>query len=74
MSEVLGRTIEAREISFEEWVAQAHVPEGPFRDGMRLMYADYGRYGFPGGNALVLRSILEREPRTLQAFFAEQPT
>lgn len=72
MSQVLGRTIEPREISFEEWVAQAHVPEGPFRDGMRRMYADYDQYGFPGGNALVLRAILQREPRTLQAFFEEQ--
>jgi uncharacterized protein YbjT (DUF2867 family) len=73
MSEVLARTIEPRQISFEDWVVQAHVPEGPFRDGMRLMYADYDRYGFPGGNALVLRSILQREPRTLRAFLAEQP-
>ena len=73
MSEVLGRTIEPREISFDEWVAQAHVPEGPFREGMRRMYADYDQYGFPGGNSLMLRSILGHEPRTLRAFFEEQP-
>ena len=72
LSEVLGRTITPREISFPEWVNQAHVPAGPFRDGMERMYADYAKYGFPGGNALTLRAILEREPRTLRDFFAEQ--
>ena len=39
---------------------------------MQGMYADYARYGFPGGNALVLRAILGREPRTLKDFFKEQ--
>ena len=72
MSEVLGRTITPVEITFDEWVRQAHIPEGPFRDGMERMFADYGQYGFPGGNALVLRTILGREPRTLKDFFKEQ--
>ena len=72
MSEVLGRTITPRETTFAEWVDQAHVPAGPFRDGMERMYDDYAKYGFPGGNALTLRAILEREPRTLTDFFAEQ--
>jgi hypothetical protein len=35
------------------------------------MYAAYDQYGFNGGNALVLRAILGREPRTLRQFFAE---
>jgi hypothetical protein len=35
------------------------------------MYADYDLYGFPGGNALVLRAILGREPRTLQQYLRE---
>ena len=73
ISEVLGRSIEPREISFDDWVDQAHVPEGSFREGMKRMYANYDQYGFPGGNALVLRSILKHEPRTLHAFVAEQP-
>ena len=72
MSEVLGRTITPLEITFDKWVRQAHIPEGPFRDGMQRMYADYAKYGFPGGNALVLRAILGREPRTLKDFFKEQ--
>ncbi len=72
MSDVIGRTITAREITFDQWVAQAHISEGPFRDGMQRMYADYAQYGFPGGNALVLRTILGREPRSLKTFFADQ--
>jgi len=33
------------------------------------MFRDYDRYGLHGGNALVLRTLLQREPRDLQAFF-----
>ena len=72
MSEVLGRTVKPLEITFDEWVKQAHIPEGSFRDGMERMYDDYAKYGFPGGNALVLRAVLNREPRTLREFLAEQ--
>ena len=72
MSEVLGRTIKAVEITFDEWVRRTHAPQGPFRDGMERMFADYDKFGFPGGNALVLRTILGREPRTLKDFFTEQ--
>jgi uncharacterized protein YbjT (DUF2867 family) len=72
MSKALGRTITPREITFDEWVQQAHIPEGSFKDGMRLMYADYAKYGFPGGNAFVLRAILGCEPRSLESFFKEQ--
>ncbi len=71
MSDVLGRTIEPKEITFDEWVRMARIPEGPFREGMQRMYADYDQFGFPGGNALVLQAILGREPRTLRSFFAE---
>ena len=71
MTEATGKQIEAAEISFEQWAETAKIPSGPLRDGLSRMYADYDRYGFPGGNALVLRSILEREPRTLQQFFGE---
>jgi hypothetical protein len=45
------------------------VPEGAFRDGMTRMMAYYGRHGLPGGNALVVRSILHREPRSLRDYF-----
>ncbi len=71
MSDALRRPIEASEIPFESWAQAANLPEGPFREGLKIMDADYDRYGFPGGNALILRAILGREPRTLRAYIEE---
>jgi uncharacterized protein YbjT (DUF2867 family) len=71
MSEILERNIEAGEPTFDEWVQTAGIPEGSTREGLRVMYADYDQYGFPGGNALVLRAILGREPRSLQQYIQE---
>jgi uncharacterized protein YbjT (DUF2867 family) len=71
MSEALDRSIEAGEPTFEEWVLTAQIPAGAMRDGMQKMYAHYNRYGFPGGNALILRTILGREPRSLRQYFYE---
>jgi uncharacterized protein YbjT (DUF2867 family) len=71
MSNALGRTVQATEPSFAEWAQQAHIPEGPMREGLSRMYTHYDRYGFPGGNALVLRAILGREPRTLEQYIGE---
>jgi uncharacterized protein YbjT (DUF2867 family) len=71
MSEAIGHLIEASESPFDEWAQAAQIPEGSMREGMRTMYADYNQHGFPGGNALVLRSILGREPRTLQQYIQE---
>lgn len=71
MSAASGRTIKAAEPSFEEWARKAGMSDVPTKEGMKRMYAHYDAYGFPGGNALVLRAILGREPRTLPAFFAE---
>lgn len=67
----LGRTIEAAEPTFDAWADAAGLAPGPRRDGMRAMYDDYDRFGFPGGNPLVLTAILGRPPRTLAAFFEE---
>lgn len=71
MSEALGRTIRAAEAPFDDWAQAAHLPAGPVRDGLKIMDADYDKYGFPGGNALVLRAILGREPRTLRQYLQE---
>jgi uncharacterized protein YbjT (DUF2867 family) len=71
MSRALGRPIQAGEPSFDQWQQTAQIPAGPVRDGLRKMYDDYNQFGFPGGNPLVLRAILDREPRTLSSFFAE---
>lgn len=69
LSEVLGRPITAVQIPLEEFAAE--LPEGPFRDGMTRMMAHYDRHGLAGGNPLVLRAILRREPRTLIDYFRE---
>ena len=71
MSEALGRNVEAGEAPFEEWTRRAHVPDGSRKEGLKRMFAFYNDYGFPGGNSLVLRSILGREPRSLQQFIQE---
>lgn len=71
MSEVLGRDIEADEVPFDEWAKMAQIPPGPLREGLNHMYAHYNHYGFLGGNALVLRAILDREPRSLKNYLEE---
>lgn len=65
----IGRPVDAGEVGAEEFAAR--IPSGPMRDGLMRMNAEYDRHGFPGGNALVLRAILGREPRTLADFIAE---
>lgn len=69
LSEVLGRRVTAEQVSLEEFASR--VPQGPVRDGLTRMLAHYDGYGFAGGNALVLRAILGREPRTLVDYFRE---
>jgi len=71
MSEALLRRIEAAEIDFDEWADRVGLPEGPRRAGMQRLFAQYDQHGFHGGNPLVLRTILGREPRTLRQFFRE---
>ena len=69
VSEVLGRTVTAVQIPLDHFASQ--LPEGHFRDGMRRMMAHYDKHGLLGGNPLVLRSILGREPRSLKDYFRE---
>jgi uncharacterized protein YbjT (DUF2867 family) len=69
LSEVVGRPIIAVQTPIDEFAAQP--PEGPRRDGFKRMMIHYDRHGLPGGNALVLRAILGREPRTLTDYFCE---
>lgn len=71
MSEALGRAIQPKEPAFDDWAQMARIPEGPVREGLRRMYVHYDQHGLPGGNALVLRAILDREPRTLRDFIFE---
>jgi uncharacterized protein YbjT (DUF2867 family) len=69
LSEVLGRLITAVQIPLDQFASQ--LPEGPFREGMSRMMPHYDRHGLPGGNPLVLRAILGREPRSLKDYFRE---
>lgn len=66
MSAELGRPVRATESSPDG--AAAGMPDGPFKDGLVRMMRHYDRFGFPGGNALVLRAVLGREPRTVRQF------
>ena len=69
LSEVPGRPISAVQIPLDRFASQ--LPEGSFRDGMTRMMAHYDRHGLPGGNPLVLKAILGREPRSLKDYFRE---
>jgi nucleoside-diphosphate-sugar epimerase len=72
ISEEIGRRIEAQETPRSQWASR--LPEGPIREGLTRMMAHYDEHGFPGGNALVLRTILGREPRSLKEYFHELAT
>ncbi len=71
MGEVLGRKIEVATPSFNEWAEKANVPHTS--DQMAELKAMYDWYDAHSllGNALTLRAILGREPRTLRAFIEE---
>lgn len=71
MSEALGMRIEAGEVGFEDWAETAKIPPGHVRAEMKRMYMHYDQHGFAGGNALILRKVLGREPRTLRQFVME---
>lgn len=72
VSEVLGRRVEAQQVSREQFASQ--LPAGPARDGLLRMLAHYDGHGLPGGNPFVLRAILGREPRSLRQYFDELAT
>jgi uncharacterized protein YbjT (DUF2867 family) len=66
MGEVLGRPVKAERVDPKMAAASA----GPGAPALEKMFDWYDRCGLQG-SALTLRAILGREPRTLQAFFAE---
>jgi uncharacterized protein YbjT (DUF2867 family) len=68
-SRVLGRQISAIQMSPGQMALG--LPQGRLREGMSRMIDHYNDYGLPGGNPLVLRTILGREPRTLSDYFDE---
>lgn len=70
IGEALGRPVEPYEVPREEFAA-AQAPDGRLREGLLRMLAHYETHGLPGGNPLILRTILGREPRSLQGYFHE---
>lgn len=72
VSEVLGRRIQPRQVPREQFASE--LPAGPRRDGLLRMLAHYDEHGLPGGNPLILRTILGRQPRTMRQYFHELAT
>ncbi|NMM28944.1 MAG: NmrA family NAD(P)-binding protein [Glaciimonas sp.] len=68
MSDILGNPIKSVDISVEEWLAKAGIFDVYEREARTRMFNYYDDFGFKGGNALVLRSILGREPSSYRAF------
>ena len=66
MSQALGRTIESREITLEEWAAvRGEDFSSPYRRECYAGMFDYfSKYGFKGGNPLVASTLLGRPPVT----------
>jgi uncharacterized protein YbjT (DUF2867 family) len=69
LSEVLGRDIKAVRLDSGKAPAGAK-PEDEQRAMLQKMFNWYDRHPLVG-NATTLRAILEREPRTLRAYFEE---
>jgi uncharacterized protein YbjT (DUF2867 family) len=65
MTEAGGREVIAGDLP-----AGFRLPPGQ-PDGLGAMFAEYDRHGFHGGNPLVLRAILQHEPRTVAGYIAE---
>ncbi len=66
MSKIIGKNVKPVALDADE-VAKSAGPAAPV---LKSMFDYYGHYGLPG-NPLTLRSILGREPRTLEGFIKE---
>ena len=68
LSEILGRTIKSADISVGDWLVRAGISDLYERDARSRMFDYYDEFGFKGGNALALRTILGREPTSYRSF------
>ncbi len=68
MSELTGRPIIAADITVEDWLDKAGISDPYEREARSRMFNYYDACGFKGGNALVLRNILGREPRSFRSY------
>jgi uncharacterized protein YbjT (DUF2867 family) len=71
MTEALGRRITTRTQPIDQWNEENMPPDPVLRNAFSDIDKFYSRYGFPGGNDLVLRTILGRPPRTMTAYIDE---
>jgi len=71
MSRALGRTISPRTQPVDEWNEENMPPDPVLRAAFADIDAFYSQHGFPGGNDLVLKTILGRPPRTMDSYIAE---
>lgn len=68
MGEVLGRSIKA--VKLDAGKAQKDTGDDAQTAAIQPMFEWYDQHGLPG-NAVILRSLLGREPRTLRSYFEE---
>ena len=71
MSKKLGKMIVANDVPVDEWAKRVQIPPGELREGLITMNKEYDRYGFSGGNSLVLDTILGHPARTVPQFIDE---
>ena len=68
LSEALGRPIKSADISVEDWLIKTKISDPFEREARTRMFNYYDEFGFKGGNSLILRSILGREPTGYMSF------
>jgi uncharacterized protein YbjT (DUF2867 family) len=75
-SEALGKPIEAREITVDEWAAvKKEAFASPYRrETYMAMFEHFAAYGYKGGNSFVLTKILGREPASFPDYLARAGT
>ncbi len=70
--EVLGRPLRAEQVPLADYAPAGSVLANPYSaDGFRRLRDYYDRYGFHGGNSLVLGAILGRPPTEFADCFRE---
>ena len=71
MAAALGRKIDVKALSFDEWVKKTNVPHNDDKMAeLKKMHDWYDAHSLLG-SAVTLRAILGREPRSLREYFVE---
>jgi uncharacterized protein YbjT (DUF2867 family) len=72
LTEALGTEIQPRQITLDEWAAvRGETFASPHRrETYAAMFDYFAKYGYKGGNGLVLRHLLGREPTSYREFLA----